>query len=232
MLLTFLAFIPILVASVNEIISFAETLPQNIETANNFIATKSFFGYKIAEIFDFPDLMGAIGGLAQKFLNKSIDITMNIAQISVFLIVFMMIVFYFAIDKPYLEEKFANKYSYEDIMIYKSELKVKENGKLRMEGKEYVVKDGEVYQLTDASSSSMSYCNVYIGAMRAIKRIVTYSNDTFEMAANFINGSFVSYDNTNSGLSATNVQDALDGLNERLLAIEALLDISNGEGGS
>lgn len=107
MLLTFLAFIPILVASVNEIISFAETLPQNIETANNFISTKSFFGYKIAEIFDFPDLMGAIGGLAQNFLNKSIDITMNIAQISVFLIVFMMIVFYFAIDKPYLQEKFV-----------------------------------------------------------------------------------------------------------------------------
>lgn len=107
MLLTFLAFIPILVASVNEIISFAETLPQNIEVANKFIATKSLFGYKLAEIFDFPDLMGAIGGLAQKFLNKSIDITMNIAQISVFLVVFMMIVFYFAIDKPYLEGKFV-----------------------------------------------------------------------------------------------------------------------------
>lgn len=107
MLLTFLAFIPILVTSVNEIISFAESLPQNIEVANKFIATKSLFGYKLAEIFDFPDLMGAIGGLAQKFLNKSIDITMNLAQISVFLVVFMMIVFYFAIDKPYLEGKFV-----------------------------------------------------------------------------------------------------------------------------
>ena len=107
MLLTFLAFIPILVTSVNEIISFAESLPQNIEVANKFIATKSLLGYKLAEIFDFPDLMGAIGGLAQKFLNKSIDITMNLAQISVFLIVFMMIVFYFAIDKPYLEKKFV-----------------------------------------------------------------------------------------------------------------------------
>ena len=38
----------------------------------------------------------------------------------------------------------AEIYSYEDIMEYKSELKVKENGKLRIEGKEYVVKDGDV----------------------------------------------------------------------------------------
>ena len=38
----------------------------------------------------------------------------------------------------------AEVYSYEDIMLYKSELKVKENGKLRMEGKEYLVKDGDI----------------------------------------------------------------------------------------
>lgn len=38
----------------------------------------------------------------------------------------------------------AEVYSYEDIIAYKSELKVKENGKLRMEGKEYVVKDGDI----------------------------------------------------------------------------------------
>ena len=38
----------------------------------------------------------------------------------------------------------AEVYSYEDIMNYKSELKVKENGKLRIEGKEYVVNDGDI----------------------------------------------------------------------------------------
>lgn len=88
----------------------------------------------------------------------------------------------------------------------------------------YAVKDGEVYQLVDASSSSMSYCNIYIGAMKAIKKIVTYSNDTFEMSVNFINGSFVSYDNTNSGLSATNVQDAIDENTEELTELNERLD--------
>ena len=38
----------------------------------------------------------------------------------------------------------AEVYSYDDIMNYKSELKVKENGKLRMEGKEYIVNDGDI----------------------------------------------------------------------------------------
>ena len=38
----------------------------------------------------------------------------------------------------------AEVYTYDDIMEYKSELKVKENGKLRIEGKEYIVKDGDI----------------------------------------------------------------------------------------
>ncbi len=38
----------------------------------------------------------------------------------------------------------AETYHYDDLMTYGSELKVKEAGKLRLEGKEYVVKDGDV----------------------------------------------------------------------------------------
>ena len=106
MLLIFLAFIPLLVAAINEIISFTETLPNNINAVYNFVATKSLFGYKLADLLDLQDIIGSFGGLAQNFVNKSIDLTMNLAQICVFLIVFMMIVFYFAIDKEYLNSKF------------------------------------------------------------------------------------------------------------------------------
>jgi len=104
---TFLTFIPILIASVNEIISFADSLPQNINAATNFINTKTIFGYKLAELFDLQDVLSSLGGFAQGFLNKSIDFTMNLAQICVFLVVFTMLVFYFAIDKDYLEKKFV-----------------------------------------------------------------------------------------------------------------------------
>jgi ribosome-binding ATPase len=38
----------------------------------------------------------------------------------------------------------AEIYHYNDMVQFKSELAVKEAGKLRMEGKEYVVKDGDV----------------------------------------------------------------------------------------
>jgi ribosome-binding ATPase YchF (GTP1/OBG family) len=38
----------------------------------------------------------------------------------------------------------AEIYHYDDMVKFKSELAVKEAGKLRMEGKEYVVKDGDV----------------------------------------------------------------------------------------
>ncbi|MCF0110680.1 MAG: DUF933 domain-containing protein, partial [Erysipelotrichaceae bacterium] len=38
----------------------------------------------------------------------------------------------------------AETYSYEDLMKYQSELAVKEAGRLRLEGKEYVVQDGDI----------------------------------------------------------------------------------------
>ncbi len=107
LVLTFITFIPIFTASVKEIISFAEALPDNIDAASNFVATKSFLGYKLSDVFDFQDILAPMGKLAQNIVNKSIDITMNLAQICVFLIVFTMIVFYYAIDKEYLEQKFV-----------------------------------------------------------------------------------------------------------------------------
>ncbi|NLC96314.1 MAG: redox-regulated ATPase YchF [Erysipelotrichaceae bacterium] len=38
----------------------------------------------------------------------------------------------------------AETYNYEDLMQYKTELSIKEHGKLRQEGKEYLVKDGDI----------------------------------------------------------------------------------------
>ena len=35
-------------------------------------------------------------------------------------------------------------YSYDDLMTYKSETALKEAGKLRLEGKDYIVQDGDV----------------------------------------------------------------------------------------
>ena len=38
----------------------------------------------------------------------------------------------------------AEVISFDDYLIYKSEIKIKEAGKLRVEGKEYIVKDGDI----------------------------------------------------------------------------------------
>ena len=38
----------------------------------------------------------------------------------------------------------AEVYTFDDAFKYRNELKVKENGKLRVEGKEYIVKDGDI----------------------------------------------------------------------------------------
>ena len=38
----------------------------------------------------------------------------------------------------------AEVISYEDYVFYGNEIKCKENGKLRIEGKDYIVKDGDI----------------------------------------------------------------------------------------
>ena len=38
----------------------------------------------------------------------------------------------------------AEVYTYSDLMEFQSELTIKENGKLRQEGKDYIVQDGDI----------------------------------------------------------------------------------------
>lgn len=46
----------------------------------------------------------------------------------------------------------AEVYSYDDLMTYKSELKVKENGKLQIVGKDYLVKDGDILYIRSGAN--------------------------------------------------------------------------------
>ena len=38
----------------------------------------------------------------------------------------------------------AEVMSYDDLVLYGDEVKVKENGKMRLEGKEYIMQDGDI----------------------------------------------------------------------------------------
>jgi hypothetical protein len=119
----------------------------------------------------------------------------------------------------------------------------------------YAVKDGEVYQLSAASSSTMTFTQMYHGTMDFIKQIQITSADTFTVTNTALSSSAAdtSYNNTTSGLTATDVQAAIDenavainGVNGRLTEYaegidnltmrpsEAaeLLSIARGEGGS
>ena len=76
----------------------------------------------------------------------------------------------------------------------------------------YVVKDGEVYQLSAAGSSTMTFTQMYHGTMNFIKQIVITSADTFTVTNTALSSSAedTSYSNATSGLAATNVQAAID----------------------
>ena len=107
LLISVLTIVPIIVASIHQVVSFAQTFPETLDRTIQAISAKTIMGYKLTELFDFQDVLTSMGGFTQNILNKSIDFTLNFAQIGVFLFVFMMIVFYFAIDKDYILEKFS-----------------------------------------------------------------------------------------------------------------------------
>ena len=95
----------------------------------------------------------------------------------------------------------------------------------------YAVKDGEVYQLSAAGSSTMTFTQMYHGTMNFIKQIVITSADTFTVTNTALSSSAedTSYNNTTSGLTATNVQAAIDenaanlsDTNERLVKLDEI----------
>lgn len=76
----------------------------------------------------------------------------------------------------------------------------------------YAVKDGEVYQLSAADASTMTFTQMYHGTMNIIKQLQITSADTFTVTNTSLSSSAAdtSYNNTASGLTATNVQAAID----------------------
>jgi len=107
LLISLVTIIPIIVAAIHQVASFVQTLPDVIDKTLQAISVKTIWGHKLADLFNMQDILTSMGGFTQNIVNKSIDFTVNIAQISVFLIVFMMIVFYLAMDKEYIEDKFS-----------------------------------------------------------------------------------------------------------------------------
>jgi len=106
-ILSILMLIPIIIAGVHQIIAFIQTLPDTMNNTMQMLSAKTLWGHKLTDLIDLQDVINTMGGFTQNIVNKSIDFTVNIAQISVFLVVFTMIVFYFAMDKEYIDEKFS-----------------------------------------------------------------------------------------------------------------------------
>ena len=106
-ILSILMLIPLIIAAIHQIISFIQTLPELLDNTIQILYAKTIWGHKLTDLIDLQDVINSMGGFTQNIVNKSIDFTVNFAQISVFLFVFTMIVFYFAMDKEYIEEKFS-----------------------------------------------------------------------------------------------------------------------------
>lgn len=107
LLITLVTIIPIIVAAVHQIASFVQTFPDVFDKSVQTFSEKTLWGRRLVDLFDLQSVLTSMGGFTQNIINKSIGFTVNIAQVSIFLFVFMMIVFYLAMDKEYIEDKFS-----------------------------------------------------------------------------------------------------------------------------
>lgn len=116
-LVSFVFFVPIVFVATKQIQGFVNTMPQKLESIQNFISIHQFYGYKLTEIFKIESIIKSSSPFATGILNQSINITMGVFQGIMFFLAICMIVFYLLADKTAIQKGF--------IRVFPEKMKVK-----------------------------------------------------------------------------------------------------------
>ncbi len=92
-------FIPLIAMAGHEIKSFLAHIPSYIESLKEFAATLPVISKSQLAAIDLGDFISSASGFTSKFVNQSINISINFAQAVVYLIAALIIIYYFMADK-------------------------------------------------------------------------------------------------------------------------------------
>lgn len=95
----FAFFIPLFGMLGHEIKSFVIHIPQYFESLKTLVINTPFINHTQLANIDFTDFLSSATDVTTKFVNQSINISINVAQAFVYLIAATIIIYYFMADK-------------------------------------------------------------------------------------------------------------------------------------
>lgn len=92
-------FIPLFGMLGHELKSFIKHIPQYVDSIKAFIINTPFINHTQLANIDFTDFLSSATDVTSKFVNQSINLSINVAQTFVYLIAAIIIIYYFMADK-------------------------------------------------------------------------------------------------------------------------------------
>ena len=97
-------FVPLFGLLVHEIKTFLIHVPQHFETVKTLAMSTPFINKSQLANIDYTSLLSSASGVTSKFVNQSINLSMNLAQAFVYTIAATIIIYYFMADKEVVKE--------------------------------------------------------------------------------------------------------------------------------
>ena len=101
-------FIPIVGMAGHEIKSFVEHIPQYIDSIKEFLTTTPIINKSQLAQINIGDFISSASGVTSKFVNQSINISINFAQAVIYFIVALIIIYYFMADKDTVKNAYMS----------------------------------------------------------------------------------------------------------------------------
>lgn len=101
-------FIPIIIMSANEIKSFIHHVPGYIDSIIQFITVTPLINHSQLANIDLGELISSTSNFTSKFVNGSINLSVNFAQAIVYFLAALLIIYYFMADKDTVRKAYIS----------------------------------------------------------------------------------------------------------------------------
>lgn len=101
-------FIPIVAMAGHEIKSFVAHIPQYASSIKEFLTTTPLINKSQLAQIDLGDFLSSASGFTSKFVNQSINISINFAQAIIYFIAALIIIYYFMADKEVVKKAYMS----------------------------------------------------------------------------------------------------------------------------
>lgn len=100
--------LPLFLVGGHQIKSFLVLIPEHIDTARDFLLTTPLINQSAIAQLDIGEVLASASGFTSKFVNESINFSMEIASGIVYFLAACIIVYYFIVDKKVVRETYCS----------------------------------------------------------------------------------------------------------------------------